>query len=749
MSSARPLSGAARPLSGPVVRWGVGAALASIVAACGGGGGGGGGGEVYGLDGRVAPTTLTFPVTSPTPGSVALVDAFPGLRFASPVFVTAPPGDTGRLFVVEQAGRVRVFPHRPDATSSDVRTFLDIATRVRSGGELGLLGLAFDPSYATNGRFYVHYTTDSGGLGLRSVFARYQVTSDPDVASATETILFSVAQPYENHNGGMLAFGPDGFLYGALGDGGSGGDPQNHAQNRNSMLGKLFRIDVNGTSHGAYGVPADNPFVGVAGTRAEIWAYGLRNPFRFSFDRGTGRLFAADVGQNRFEEIDVIVRGGNYGWRQYEGNDVYSADGVPGPFVFPIHVYPRSSGTVVTGGYVYRGTRVPFLVGHYVYADFGSGRVWALAYDGTSATANVQVAQQDGLSSFGEDAAGEVFACDLYQGRILALAPTTPGGGTFPQTLSATGIFADVAARTPAPGLVPYDVRSPLHSDDAEKERYVALPGAGRVGFSADGPWSFPLQTVLVKTFALPLVAGDPSSAVPVETRVLLHTTQGWEGYSYRWREDGADADLLPGGDARTLSVADPEAPGGVRSQTWTFPSRADCLRCHTAAAGRVLGLTTRQLNAAFDYGVVGGRVDNQLRTWAGIGMFTGSVPSPASLPAHARPGDLAAPLGARARAYLDANCSNCHRPGGPTPVALDLRASVSEAAMNAVGVVPQAGGLGLLDPRIVAPGARAGSVLFLRMDTTGPDRMPPLGLERVHVAGRDLVGDWIDALGP
>ncbi|MFO0934420.1 MAG: PQQ-dependent sugar dehydrogenase [Planctomycetota bacterium] len=733
----------------PAALTAAGLGVLALVSACGGGGGGGGGGGTFGLDGRVAPSTLTFPLSVPTQGSVELFDEFPGARFSEPVFVTAAPSDASRLFVVEQAGRIRVFPKQANVTAGQVTTFLDLTSRVRSGGELGLLGMAFDPAYASNGRFYVNYTTDSGGLGLRSVIARYQVSADPNVALTSETILFTVAQPYENHNGGMLAFGPDGYLYGSLGDGGDGGDPQNNGQSRTTLLGKIFRVDPSGTALGAYAVPADNPFVGVGGgVRAEIWAYGLRNPWRFSFDRGTGRLWAGDVGQNRYEEIDVIVRGGNYGWRKYEGDAAFTNENLPGPFEAPVHVYDRSQGNVVTGGYVYRGTRVPFLGGQYVYADAGSGRVWALAYDGTQATANVQISSADGIVSFGEDAAGELYACDLYTGRVLGLRSTVPGGGTFPQTLSATGLFSDVPNRVPAPGLVPYDVQMPLWSDDAVKARWVALPGTATVGWSQDGAWSFPVQTVLVKSFDLPLVAGNPASAVPVETRVLLLTPSGWEGYSYRWRDDGTDADLLPAGSTRVLTITDPSAPAGTRSQTWTFPSRTDCLRCHTAAVGRVLGLSTRQLNGDFDYGVVGGRVDNQLRTWSGIGMFSGGIPSPSSLPAHPRMDDGAATVAARARAYLDTNCAPCHRPGGPTPVTIDLRSTVPVGSMGVVGATPQAGGLGLPTPLLVAPGSRNGSVLWLRMQATDGNRMPPLGTVRVHVEGSDLVGDWIDA-GP
>ncbi|MCC7137047.1 MAG: PQQ-dependent sugar dehydrogenase [Planctomycetes bacterium] len=725
----------------------------ALVVGCGGGGGGGGGGSGgdSGLDARPPAPSLAFPLTAPTTGSVEAYDGFPNLRFSSPVFVTAAPGDATRLFVVEQGGRIRVFPASASTTSGQVRTFLDLTSRVTSGGELGLLGLAFDPGYATNRRFYVNYTTGSGG-SLRSVVARYQRSAaDPDAADPTETPLFEVAQPYSNHNGGMLAFGPDGFLYGSFGDGGDAGDPQGNGQRLSTLLGKIFRVDPSVTVGATpYGIPSDNPFAASTGTeRKEIYAWGLRNPWRFSFDRGTGRLFAGDVGQGSREEIDVVVRGGNYGWRGMEGTQVYDGGSLgSGPFTAPVHEYGRSTGSCVIGGYVYRGTAIPFLVGHYVFADYGSGRVWSFSYDGTSAGARVELAGVSGLSSFGEDAAGELLACEHGGGRILRFRPTVPGTTPFPQTLSATGIYADLATLTPAAGVLPYDVNAPLWSDGALKDRFVTLPGTSRIGFSQDGAWSFPTQTVLVKTFRLPLVVGDPSSAVPVETRVLVLSASGWEGYSYRWRADGTDADLLAGADTRSFDVADASAPGGQRVQTWAFPSRTDCLRCHTAAAGRVLGLTTRQLNRTFDFGPLGGRVGNQLDTWSDVGLFDVALPASAALPAHPRPDDLGAPVAARARAWLDANCAGCHRPGGGTPSTMDLRSTVSVASMGVVGVAPQQGGLGLPDPRIVTSGARAASVLWLRVGALDGNRMPPLGSSVVDADGQDLVGDWIDG-GP
>jgi glucose/arabinose dehydrogenase len=310
-----------------------------------------------------------------------------------------------RLFVVEQAGVVRVFGNKSDVANSAV--FMDIQDRVKSGGELGLLGLAFPPDFKRSQVLYVNYT--SGGP-LRTLVSRFRVkngVADP----ASEQVLLTIPQPYRNHNGGQVQFGPDGMLYIAVGDGGSGGDPHNHGQNRRTLLGTIVRIDVSGA--GAYTVPKDNPFFANSkGWREEIWAYGLRNPWRFSFDPKTGRLWAGDVGQNLLEEVDVIKRGGNYGWRRLEGTDCYEPRvGCRGSEQFenPVWEYGRSEGVSITGGYVYRGDRLPGLRGSYIFADFGSQRIWALRADKRRPRA--QLLTRGGVvpSSFGTDARGELY----------------------------------------------------------------------------------------------------------------------------------------------------------------------------------------------------------------------------------------------------------------------------------------------------------------------------------------------------
>jgi uncharacterized repeat protein (TIGR03806 family) len=667
-------------------------------------------------------------------------------NFASPVYATAAPGDNARLFVVEQRGRIRVITNSAAATSYS--TFLDITDRVTANmGEEGLLGLAFDPAYATNGRFYVNYITN-GASPRDTVVSRFTRLTATTADPASEVVLLRYSQPYSNHNGGMLAFGPDGYLYDSTGDGGSGGDPGNRALDLGEWLGKMLRIDVNGTSPGLpYRIPADNPFVATAGARPEIYAYGLRNPWRFSFDRVAGTLWCGDVGQGAREEIDLIVRGGNYGWKAREGRISYSsADQGRGPFIEPVLDYDHGTGSCVIGGYVYRGSSVPFLYGAYVYADNGSGQVWAASTNGTSVTSNVQVSTMYGISSFGEDAAGELLVCRHGLGRIQKLVPSAgAGAGAFPQTVSASGIYADLATLTPSEGLIPYDVNAPLWSDGARKDRYLALPGTSRIGWNADAPFTFPLGTAIIKTFHLPLVVGDAASAVRTETRVLLLTQSGWEGYSYRWRDDQTDADLLSGADTRTFTIADATAPGGSFPQTWRFPSRGDCTRCHTAAAGHVLGISTRQLNRDFAYPA---RSDNQLRSWDHIGLFDAALPLPTTLPAHPAVADASLPAGPRARAYLDANCAMCHRPGGPSAAAIDLRATVPTAAMNLVGVAPQFGNLGLASPLLVAPGNHTGSALGLRRHALDANRMPPLASSVRDAVGEALVAQWLDA-GP
>jgi glucose/arabinose dehydrogenase len=363
--------------------------------------------------------------------SIRLSRAFPRLSFQRPVLVTNAGDD--RLFVLEQKGRIRVFINRSDVENSHV--FLDLREKVHTGhNEEGLLGLAFDPDYADNHHFYVYY---SASTPRRGVLARFSAgTDDPNVADPdSKRVVLEVPQPYGNHNGGALLFGPDGFLYLSLGDGGSANDPRGHGQDLTTLLGTILRIDVRGQSADRpYTVPADNPFVGRADVRPEIWAYGLRNVWRMSFDRATGDLWAGDVGQNAWEEIDLIVKGGNYGWSIREGAHPFRAGTAAVPLIDPVVEYPQRRGREligrsVTGGHVYRGRTAPGLVGAYIYGDYVTGRIWALRYEGGRVLAHQEIFAPPPrvyISSFGQDASGELYVCgfdrlDGGRGRIYRL----------------------------------------------------------------------------------------------------------------------------------------------------------------------------------------------------------------------------------------------------------------------------------------------------------------------------------------
>lgn len=367
-------------------------------------------------------TASTTSAKAPVAITISTTDAHPGLKFDAPVEYTYANDGTSRMFVIEQAGKIKVVDQAIGATSAD--TYLDIRNKVGYGGEMGLLGLAFHPKFRENGYFYVNYTKNNP---RETVISRFKASSTDArrVDPASEVILFKFNQPYSNHNGGKVAFGPDGYLYIATGDGGSGGDPQNNAQNRTSLLGKILRVDVNGTDKGQYGIPADNPYkANKEGFREEIYAYGLRNPWRFSFDK-QGKLWTGDVGQNEIEEIDIVTKGGNYGWRIREGNAGYKPDEKAAtPITEPIHTYTHANGDLsVTGGYVYEGKAVPALAGKYIFADYVSGRVWALTPTGPNKATNQLISERAGtISAFGEDRSGELYLCDHAEGKILRLS---------------------------------------------------------------------------------------------------------------------------------------------------------------------------------------------------------------------------------------------------------------------------------------------------------------------------------------
>jgi uncharacterized repeat protein (TIGR03806 family) len=696
-----------------------------------------------GLDTRPSNTSCVAGDRPQTTTTLSVQRAFSNLSFQSPVGMLQAPNDSTRWFVFEKAGRIRVFANQANVTSFS--SFVDIAARVDADGEGGLLGVAFHPSFPSNPRVYLSYTTSVTG-SLISRISEFQTRDGgATLDSNSELVLLTVAQPFDNHNGGNIAFGPDGFLYIGFGDGGSGGDPFGsigNGQNLRTVLGKMLRIDVGGSTGSVpYRIPGTNPYAGAAlcntGTSAsancpEIYAYGLRNPWRWSFDSGSGELWLADVGQGSLEEINRVTLGGNYGWRCFEGTNSFNSACGPnaGSSLPPVAQYGRSLGQSVTGGYVYRGASIPSIAGRYVFGDFATGRLWHIARD-TAPTANLSTANSiaTGLSiaSFGQGGDGEIYIVNFEGTLHRLIANTTTTGGNIPNQITASGCVS--SGGQPASGLVPYAPNAPFWSDGANKSRWLALQNGTTLGVASDGDVTFPNGTVLVKSFSI--------GSQLVETRLFMRHTDGeWAGYTYEWNAQGTEATRVVGG--KSVQVA---------GQTWIFPSEDQCLQCHTAAAGRSLGLELQQLNGNLGYPQTG-RTANQLVTLNAIQMFSPVLTSGQLATAPlANPADTSRSLSDRARAYLHTNCANCHRPNGPTPSNLDLRNSTALASTNACNVTPTSGDLGIANARLIAPGDAARSVLLARTNRRDGQAMPPVSSTVIDAQGVALLTSWINSL--
>lgn len=677
----------------------------------------------YGLDSRPA-SQCPAPQRPPTASGVALKRVFSSAVFEYPVAMYPEPGGSGNWYLVEQSGRVRGFSESGLAP----RTVLDLRRKVVFSGEAGLLDMAFHPDWLNNRLAFVSYDAQDANHQLTSYVSQFRMTGAPPVIDpATEKVILAVAQPFANHNGGRIDFGPDGYLYFGLGDGGAGGDPGDRAQNRGVLLGKMLRIDVDRGN--PYAVPPDNPFA-AGGGRPEIFAWGFRNPWRWSFDTASGDLWVGDVGQSRWEEIDQVRLGGNYGWRIREGAHCFN----PNPcravgLIEPVVEYSHQDGCSVIGGFVYHGAAIPALRGVYVFGDYCSGSIWGIFYDADGKPFRRLLAASGlNITSFAQGADGEIYV--LAQGGVVTkLVAAGAAPAPFPALLSQTG-FADAGdPRRPSACLIPYDVIEPFWSDGADKMRYFYLPDPAKIGINAQGHLDFPAGSVFVKHFLL--------NGKRIETRLFVRHEDGeWAGYSYEWNDAESDAALLASGKVRS-----------IQGQAWTYPSRAQCLQCHTAAAGRSLGTEILQLNCAFVY-PASGRSANQLLTYDHIGLFTAPLSAdPGQLPALPGSTDAGQPLGSRARAYLHVNCSNCHRPGSTARGGMDLRFDTALPAMSVCNVVPLLADLGIANARLLAPGAPARSLLLQRLKRQDVYRMPPIGGNRLDDAGILLLESWIQGL--
>jgi uncharacterized repeat protein (TIGR03806 family) len=703
-----------------------------------------------GLDARPSNATCLAPERATGSTTIGTERVFPNLRFQNqPIYMLQVPGDSSRWYVVERFGTVRTFENNPAVTATT--DFVNIDPRVDSTcSECGLLGMAFHPDWPSTPRAYLFYTSMErvfrGPTSHLSEFTSRDggLTLDPD----SERILIRIPKDSVHHHAGRIHFGPDGFLYASVGDGNS--FRSDNGQKLTTLLGKILRIDVDGTTGSAlYRIPADNPFAASTelcgangeGTQncPEIYAWGFRNPWSWSFDRQTGDMWVGDVGESAIEEVNRVRRGGNYGWRCFEGTQDISARWATGAtcatrkdLLPPIAEYSHTLGAAVTGGYVYRGKAIPSLVGRYVFGDYSSGRIWNIPND-TQPTKTMTEAEAlvSGLyiSAFGEDNDGELYITNIY--RDLHKVVGTAGGGGGPGVatqLSATGCVSASNATQPASGLIPYTPNAAFWSDGAAKERWIGLPDGQNITVGADGDWDFPNGTVLMKNFRL-----DDRL---IETRLFMRHPDGvWAGYSYEWNEGQTDATLVRGGKQVTI--------GG---KTWIYPSEGQCTQCHTAAAGNTLGLETRQLAFNITYPQTG-RDAHQLVTLNTINTLAPSIANPTDEVPYPNPTGTAGSLGERARAYLHTNCSQCHRPGGPTQANMDLRYATTLANTSTCDVVPGLGDLGIADARLIAPGAAARSVLIARMSRRDAHAMPPVGSAQVDAEGAALLTEWVNSL--
>ncbi|QEH32234.1 Soluble aldose sugar dehydrogenase YliI precursor [Aquisphaera giovannonii] len=718
--------------------------------------------------GRAAWTTSCVVGSPDPPPPFKVVRAFPSLKFDHPLLLARVPG-SDRMVVGEQAGRLYSFANRPDAKAE---VFLDLPGEIRTVGRLAgakeveaVYGLAFHPDFERNRQCFVCYTLRGADParpnlpdGTRVSRFRVAVTDPPRVDPASEEVVISFLQG--GHNGGDIHFGPDGMLYVSTGDAANPSPPDvfNTGQDVSDLLSSILRIDVDRRDEGkAYAVPRDNPFVATKGARPEVWAYGFRNPWRMSFDRETGDLFVGDVGWELWEMIHRVRKGGNYGWSAMEGPQPVRSDQVgPTPVLPPLIELPHAIACSVTGGRVYRGRKLPELAGAYVFGDWETRRLWAARFEGDRVKEMPELARPSvRIVAFGEDREGELYFLDHDDGTLHTLERNDAGArnADFPTRLSQTGLFDSVGGQRPAPGVIPFAVNSRQWLDGATEEHWAAFPGGSSATLHANGKpvpglvgWHefrmhFPKGAVLMRTLSL---AGRR-----VETQLLHFDGGDWRAYTFAWRDDQSDADLVPAGGAER-EVLD---GGGGRRRVWQFQGRTQCLTCHSNQSEYALAFLPEQLNR------VGPDGRDQLVALTEAGYVRRAGDDGATLPPFdaataareprlADPGDEGRPLEARARSYLHANCGHCHSDGGGGSVPLRLKFPTPVAEMRAVDARPTRGDFGLPDARIIRPGDPYASTLYFRMAKFGRDRMPHVGSELPDEAGLDLIARWIAGIG-
>lgn len=800
----------------------------------------------FGIE-KLEPLTTSKVLGSPEPPAPYQPrKAFPKLKLNFPIFGANVPGSDWMLAGIQPRAYApaTLIRFRDNADVDSFDKLLELP-------EMTIYNATFHPKFAENGFLYIGSTGPaSPGFVPESAerfkefkeksvrITRYRMdpqTFEFDPKSATLILEWES----NGHSGADCVFGNDGMLYVTSGDGTSDSDLIETGQGLDHLLAKVLRIDVDHPDPGkTYSVPKDNPFVSRKDARPETWAYGFRNPWRITCDRKTGDIWVGNNGQDLWEQTFRVERGANYGWSVMEGSHVFYADRKrgPTPFVKPTTEHSHSEARSLTGGVVYHGEKLLELSGAYIYGDHSTGKIWGVKHNSKKVTYHRELVDTPfHITHFCLDSHGELLVLD-HQGEdkgnmyylepnpdAIALSPSplrgegqpkagspspltpalSPKGrgsetNSFPRRLSESGLFASVKEHAMQPGLIPYSVNAALWSDGAHKARWLAIPHdpdrkEPPIDMSGNRGWNLPDDTVLVKSFALDLEAGKPESRRWIETRFLVKQQGEWFGYSYEWNDEQTDGVLVENaGKDREFTIRDPQAKVGIRKQTWHYPSRTECMICHSRAANFVLGLSTLQFNRNHDYG---GIIDSQLRVLEHLGLVklgswqeehTNAIRrelqakeleekeldeavkqrtvtrdqrgpaktemlamSPESFPRLVDPYDKTADLTARARSYLHANCSICHveAGGGNAQMQLEYFTPLLKAKM--FDEKPLHHKFDLTDPRIIAPGHPERSVLLTRISRRGPStgQMPQLATSLVDREAVELFREWIEKM--
>ncbi|MDB6173877.1 MAG: hypothetical protein JWL59_3188 [Chthoniobacteraceae bacterium] len=685
------------------------------------------------------------------PPKYSVQRAWPQLAARSLVALASAPGGEWTWFIEQETnwdGPMKLRRFRTAGDGSDAETLLELGDWTYN--------ILFHPNFSENGYLFFGANGPESKSSRATRVLRYRVRDGrPDPASRTVIIEWSS----NGHNGGGIAFDSNGLLFVTSGDGSVDSDADQVGQQAAGLRSKILRIDVDHPANGKlYSIPRDNPFFNDNRFPPETWAYGLRNPWHLTFDAISGQLWEGENGQDLWEYARLVRPGENYGWSRFEGSYPFRPELAPGPHpvTFPTIEHSHSEFRSLTGGVVYRGKQFPELAGAYIYGDFNTGRLWAAKHDGTRLEWDRELCDTPlAITHVAADAQGEVILADYGTGNgggiyKLAAAKAVDPSPIFPDKLSETGLFSEASSLTPAAGVLSYQINAPAWHDGASAEYHLAMPGDGTIEMRPSKSWQAPDQTVLAQTLT--------NAGRRVETRILLKQQNDWAGYSYIWNREQTDAVLAQ------KAGADIELPDG---QPWRIPSRAECMMCHSRQANFALTLHDAQLNRA-----------DQLTKWERLGLLRvdpvgfgherpledarpvgvepnqrGSALSPllpcdpSHLARFNAVNDPHASLEKRARSYLGVNCAHCHTLYGGGNSVMDFDWLVAPKAMHALNQLPQHGGFGLPDPRVIAPGSAARSVMISRVSTRGPGQMPPLGTRAGDPDGVRLLVEWIESL--